>query len=422
MKITDVKARQVLDCRCRPLVEVDVVLEDGTVGRGAAPTGSTVGLHEAFVLRDRDPREYDGLSVRTAVDKVTAVLGPAIIGMDVDDQSAIDRRMIDLDGTADKRVLGGNSIYSTSIAVARASAAVRGIPLYEKFAGGAISSIPVPCFNMINGGRYGDLTQPFSEFIVIPYRADSISHAVEMAVRLFGRLETILAKYSGRTPRVANSYGYAAPSSDPDLVLGLIQDAVDDVGYTDKFVFALDCASSEMYDQETETYLLMDERVTADELIDYMADLTSRRNLAFVEDLLDEDAWDDYPKAVARIPRTLLLGDDLIATNRERLQKAVEMKAVHGFILKPNQVGTVTEALDAYWYAMENQLVAIASGRSGGVINDAVMDFSVGLGVPIHKTGAPRSGERIEQLNFLMRAAESAPDAHLADITTTVRF
>lgn len=426
MKIASITARQLLDCKTRPLVEVEVTTQDGRVGRGAAPTGISVGAHEAVALRDNDPAEYAGMSVHRAVDAVLSTIAPALVGADVSDQAAIDDCLIGLDGTPDKHALGANAIYSTSIAVLRAAALVQGLPTYEHLRRSLdrppLTTIPIPAFNMINGGRYGDILQPFNEFIVMPYRAPSIYAAVEMSVRLFGILADLMTERLGRRPGVANSYGFIAHSSDPRLVLEVLADAVERAGYGDVMAFALDCASSEMYDPETETYELNGARVSSEELIDYTKRLSEDFPLVFVEDLLDEDDWDGYPRAVQALSRTMILGDDLIVTNRDRLERAIDAVAVDGFILKPNQVGTITEALDCFQVAEHNGLITVPSGRSGGVIDDIVMDLSVGLSAPFQKTGAPRSGERIEKLNFLMRAAERIPNCLLADVPSLVRF
>lgn len=420
--IKSVRARQIVDCKCRPMVEVDVVTDDGYIGTGCAPTGSSVGRAESFVLRDNNPKEYHGLSVHKAVDNVNNIIGPAILGMDVMDQNAVDRVMIELDGTPLKENLGGNAIYSVSIAVFRAAAAVKRIPLYEHIAGGGIKTVPIPSFNVVNGGHYENLTQPFNEFIIMPYGADNIEHAVEMGINTFHELENVLHKYLGHKPMVASSYGYAAPSEDPEVVLELITEAINNCDYTGKIGFAFDCASSEMYDRESNTYLLKGKRVSADELIAYVKYLTEKFDFVFIEDLLDEEDWESYPKAVKEITRTNILGDDLIVTNLERLSKAYELNAIHGFVLKPNQVGTISEAMDTYKYAVHYDLLTVPSGRAGGVIGDVVMDFAVGLQVGFIKNGAPRSGERIDKLNFLMRACDCNKGCRLSNISSILKF
>lgn len=422
MTIAAVHARQLIDCKCRPLVEVEVTTTSGVSARGAAPTGLSVGRHEAAVLRDGDPKEYHGLSVHQAVRNVEEVIAPALIGREIADQRGIDECMIALDGTEYKERLGGNAIYSTSIAVARAAAAQQGQEFYQVLADGPIRTVPVPSFNMINGGNCGDFVQAFNEFLVMPYGARSIFEAVEISIDLFNQLPGILKRKLGRTPQVASSYGFVAPSPDPAEVLGILQEAVDELGYRQEMAFALDCASTEMYSAERGSYQFMGREVSAAELVEVARSLTEQFNLVFIEDLLDEDDWDGWQLAQRKLSRTLLIGDDLIVTNRDRLARALELDCVAGFVLKPNQVGTMTEALDCYHFGVDHGLLAIPSGRSGGVVDDVVMDLSVGLQVPFQKNGAPRSGERIDKLNFLLRVAEKNPEAVLSDVPALVRF
>ena len=421
--IKKVVARQLLDCKCRPMLEVEVHTEGGTVGVGSAPTGSSVGKHESVVLSDNDLEHYHGMTVYRAVQMVNEVIGPAIIGMEVTDQRAIDTCMIELDGTDNKKILGGNSIYSVSLACLRAAALTCGQPLYVYINGQTPKKLPIPTFNVINGGRYGRLVQPFNEFLLVPYGAESMEEAVEIGVRVFQELETTICHYqNGGMPLLGGSFGYAAPSEDPERVLELMQAAAEACGCGGRIVYALDCASSEMYDRNTETYLLNGRRVTNEELIDYVKRLSRKFPFLFVEDLLDQDDWTGYVKAHKELENTYLIGDDLIVTNRKRLEKACSLNAVDGFILKPNQVGTITEAMDTYRYGKEKKLIAIPSGRSGGVIGDVVMDFSVGLQAPIQKNGAPRSGERIDKLNYLLRVASRYPDAEITSGREIARF
>src|ERR1700759_1976562 len=399
MKIASVGARQVLDCKARPLLEVEITTDTGYVGRGAEPTGTSVGAHEAFVLRDGDRSEYNGLSVHQAVAAVTDEIGPVLVGAELDDPRSLDRVMIELDGTPDKHRLGGNSIYSTSIALLRAASAGAGGPTYT-YVGALLgleppTTVPAPSFNMINGGRYGDIFQAFNEFLVVPYRADSIESAVEKGVSLFGVLGELLARRLGRAPLIASSYGYVAPSSDPRVVMDVLAEAVERAGCADIMAFALDCASSEVYDKSTQTYAFNGERVTAEALIDYARALSEDFPMVFIEDLLDGDDWDGFTKAVQTIDRSIILGDDLIVTNRDRLETAVTTSAVDGFILRPNQVGTIAEALDCFEYASQNAILPIRWGGWGVVMGDVVMDLAVGRGAPSQKNGAPRSGERI---------------------------
>ena len=419
--IKSVKARQMLDCKCRPMVEVDVITNNGAFGRGSAPTGVSVGHYEAFVLRDNDPGSYNGMSVHKAVNNVNQIIAPAIIGLNVADQKAIDQRMIELDGTTDKSSLGSNSIYSTSIACFRAAADAKNMPLYE-YIGNDVSSVPIPSFNMINGGKYANLTQAVNEFIVMPYKADDIDEAVEIAVRVFQRLDHVIKKNTGAEPGIGSSYGWIAPSEDPEIIFSLIQEAIDDCGYTKKCAFAIDCASSEMFNDTTGTYYMNGNNLSTAEMVQYMKGLTERWNLVFIEDMLDENDWDGYALAHQLIKRTLLVADDLTVTNKDRIEKACKTNSIDGFVLKPNQVGTITEALEAHEFAKARGLFSIPSGRSGGVIGDVVMDLAVGLKVDFIKNGCPRSGERIDKLNFLMRVSNMHNGCRMSDISSKVKF
>lgn len=421
--IETIRARQILDCKARPVLEVDVITQGGCMGRAAAPTGTSVGMYEAFILRDGDENEYDGLSVHGAVRMVEDIIAPALQGIDVCDQEKIDRRMITLDGTKDKHKLGGNSIYSVSAACLRAAAACAGQPVYRYLAGHALKTIPLPTFNVVNGGNNRGIRQAFNEFILAPYKAESVDEAVAMAVQVYRRLEKVIPRYcKNAEPFLGGSYGWAAPSKDPETVLNLIQEAVEQCGYTDRMAYCLDCASSEMYDKENGTYELNGSRVTSEELIQYMKMLTEKIPLLFVEDLLDENDWDGFERAHKTLTRTNLIGDDFIVTNRERLEEACNRKAIDGFILKPNQVGTLTEAMDTYRFAEQRGLLTIPSGRSGGVVGDIVADLSLGLETSISKNGAPKSGERLDKMNSLLRASSENPGSRPADLSRLIRF
>lgn len=421
-KIKSVHARQLIDCKCRPLVEVEVVTEDGAVGCGSAPTGSSVGMYESFVLRDGNPQEYNGLSVHKAVANVNEIIAPALIGREVENQAELDVVMIELDGTEDKRRLGGNAIYSTSIACLRAAAAHHRTPLFAYIAKGNLAHVPIPSFNMINGGYNAGIRQAFNEFIMMPFRADSIFEAVEIAVKVFQTLGPVIRQYTRKEPLVGASYGWCAPSENPEECLKLMQEAIDRCGYTEKCAFALDCASSENYNKNSQMYYYNGHEVPAEELIENARQLTERYPFVFIEDLLDENDWEGFRKAHSSLSRTLIVADDFTATNKARLERAIAMDSIDGFILKPNQVGTITEALQAYELARQKGLIAIPSGRSGGVIGDVVMDLAVGLQVPFIKNGCPRSGERIDKLNFLMRIADSYPGCTMSNIDRLVRF
>ncbi len=421
-KIKKIAARQVLDCKARPMLEVDVYTEDGDMGRGSAPTGTSVGMYEAYVLRDGDQNEYNGLSVHKAEAAVRDVIAPALLGLDVRDQQTIDETMIALDGTADKRTLGGNSIYSVSVACFRAAAAAAKQPVYAYLAGETLQSIPLPCFNIMNGGKNGGVVQAFNEFMLAPVGAKSVEEAIEMAVLVYDRLGGVVSRYlKGEKPLIGGSYGYAAPSDDPAVALSLMAEAVEECGYTEKMAYALDCASSEMYDAKTNTYELKGKRVSAEDIIACVKKLSEDFRLLFVEDILDENDWDGFAKARRELSRTNLIGDDLTVTNLEKLRKAREMSAIDGFILKPNQVGTLTEAFRAGDYAKEQGWLVIPSGRSGGAVGDIVGELSLGLHTAVSKNGAPRSGERLDKMNMLLRA-KSETGAPLHSLQGILKF
>lgn len=419
-KIKDIVARQLIDCKCRPMIEVDVITEGGSIGRASAPTGSSVGKYESYVLRDNNPGEYNGLSVHIAINNINNIIRPALIGMDVTDQRAIDSLMIHMDGTPNKSTLGGNTIYSVSVACIRAAANIMNMSLY-KYIAPKLTTIPIPSFNFINGGNYGSITQSFNEFIMIPYKAKSIFEAVEIGVILFQELGKVISNSFGEA-NIGHSFGWAAPSDDPEVIMELMQEAVNICGYNDKVGFALDCASSEMYNSTSQTYFLKGKQVDSNEIITLIKKMNDRYNFVFVEDILDEDDWNGFTKAVKELPRTIILGDDLIVTDIERLKKAHYENAANGFIFKPNQVGTLTEAFDAHNFALNHNMITVPSGRSGGVVGDVIIDLAVGLQVGFIKNGAPRTGERIDKVNFLMRVASEYPHMRLYDLSKHLPF
>ncbi len=423
-KIKNIKARQILDCKARPMLEVDVYTDNGFVGRGAAPTGTSVGEYESFIIRDNDPNEYSGMSVHKAARIVEEIIAPKLIGKNVCDQKDIDETMLALDGTPNKTRLGGNSIYSVSVANLRAAAATKHMPVYEYLSGTPIKNIPLPTFNVINGGRYKHLTQAFNEFIIAPYRAKTVEEAVSIAVSVYQRLESVIMHYqkNGEPPRIGGSYGWAAPSNDPEEVLKLICQAVDECGFTDKVAYCIDCASSEMYDNATNTYELKGKRVYAEDIIEEVRYLCQKFNIIFVEDILDENDWDGFEAAHKLLTKTNIIGDDFIVTNVGRLKKAYERNCIDGFILKPNQVGTITEALCTHNYAIDHGLLSIPSGRSGGAVGDVIADISIGLQSKISKNGAPKSGERLDKINTLLRVSSEKQNAGICDLTSVIKF
>ena len=422
-RIRAVCARQIFDSKDRPIIEVDVVTEAGALGQGSASIGTSVGMYEAVVLVDNDPGRFDGMSVYKAIDNVNRIIGPAIIGMDVTDQEAIDRRMIELDGTPNKARLGGNAIYATSIACLKAAARISEQPLYRYLAGGELKTLPIPTFNSINGGRYGDFFMGIQEFTFCPYRAESMAEAVEIAMEVFPMVGKVIGEYQkGQPAKVGHYYGWQPPTEDPEITMELLHEAVRRCGFEDKVAYALDCASSEAYDDKTGTYYMNGRQLTTDEMIAFGKKMSERYNFLYIEDLLDENDWEGYRKAMKEISRTILIGDDFIVTNESRLRRAYEEEAIGGFIFKPNQVGTITESLEAHKFAKEHGMITVPSQRGGGVIDDVVMDLCLAMQVPAVKNSAPRSGERIYACNMLYRAADENPGAKLFDYGSIQKF
>ena len=423
-KIKKIHARQVLDCKARPAVEVDVITEHGYSGTGCAPTGTSVGSYESFIIRDNDPNHYFGMGVQKAVRIVNEDIAPALIGMDVCDQKAIDETMILMDGTPNKEKLGGNNIYSVSIACMKAAASSQNMETAEYIActRSPIKTLPVTSFNLINGGKFATHTMPFNETMLVPYKASSVEEMVEIGVCTFQMLKTVIKEYYHVEPTVGASYGWVFPTNDPEDNLKMLAEAVNRCGFSDKVGYAFDCASSEMYNRKDNTYELKGKRVSSEDIISYVKNLTERWDLVFVEDLLDENDWEGFSAAHKALTRTIVIGDDFIATNPDRLKKAVETKCIDGFILKPNQIGSLTEAFTAFDYAKANNIVGIPSGRSGGVLGDIVADLAVALQVPFMKTGCPKSGERIAKINYLLTLQDRHPEYSLADLGNIVRF
>ncbi len=403
-KIKSVKARQVLDSKGRPVVEVDVMTEGGHLGRAGASTGSSVGKNESFVLRDNDPDNCGGLSVWKAVDNVNYIIAPEIIGMDVEDQAAIDKKMIELDGTKYKTNLGGNAIYATSAAVAYAAAAQNKKPLYQYVAKKPIEYMFSLAANVVNGGIYGKDVLAFQEFMIIPHSIDSAAESTRIIVEVFQRLERIIAKYNGFV-HMGNYSGYGAPSDDPFVVMEMIYEAVKSLGYEQNVVFGLDCASSEFFNVDKGLYEYRAGLVDSDELISVVSNLCEEFPIAFVEDILQEEDFEGYVVANQKI-NSVVIGDDFLCTSLDRATKAVEMGATRGMIFKPNQAGTITEALAAADYLIEHDMLVIPSGRAGGTLDSPDKEIGLALGCYCVKAGAPRSGSRTASYNFAIRTEE----------------
>ena len=422
-RIRSIHVRQVMDCKFRPVLEAAVVLECGITGQGAAPTGTSVGSYEAEVLRDNDKERFHGLSVFQAIENVNTVIAPALKGMDIMDQRAIDERMIELDGTMNKSRLGGNAIYSVSIACLRAAAEVQKKSVYQVVAGEPLKTVPLPTANSIIGGPYANYTVCFQEFTFCPYKAKDMTEAMEIIFHVHREIGEVFSReWGGQPAPIGNSHGWMPPTEDPEEIMQMLSEAVKACGYEDKTAYALDMASTEMYDKDTDTYYLNGRQISAEEQIVYVRKMTEKYPFLFIEDVLQENDWEGYRKATEEITRTILIGDDLTITNPALLKKAYEEKAVQGFIFKPNQIGTITEAIEARKYAKEHHMLTIPSQRGGGTIWDVVIDLGVGLEAEACKSCAPRGGESVYAMNCIYRASQENPDATMFDFTSFVRF
>ena len=405
MTIVAVKARELLDSKARPIVEVDVWTADGVMGRGSSPCGTSVGRHEAVVLRDHEKR-YGGLGVRQAIRNVEEVIFPAIKGESVLDQRRLDDRMIDLDGTPNKARLGTNAIYSVSIAVARAAAASLRQPLFRYLGGEGATLLPVPMFNMVNGGKYGPVRMEIQEFLLIPVGAGSYAEAQRMGVEIFCALGEVLSHRYGRDRTSTGSYaGHAAPTSEPDEILDCMIQATEAAGYGGLCRLGLDCAASHFYEARQRFYRFRGREAGRDQLIQYFEALSRSYSLLLLEDPLEEDDFDGYAEITKRVP-SRIVGDDFFAMNLERLKRGVSLGAANGMILKPNMVGTISEALVAARYAAANGYLVVGSCRAGGTVDDPIPEVAVATGAPLIKLGAPRTGERVGLQNCLLRVEE----------------
>jgi enolase len=420
-EIVKIRAREVLDSKARPMVEVDVLTAAGALGRGASPCGTSVGRHEAFVLRDGDGR-YGGLGVRKAVRNVREVIGPALIGKDSLDQQAVDHCMISLDGTADKSRLGANAIYSVSIAVAQAAAASAGLSLFRYLGGAGACRLPVPMFNMINGGATYDASTEFQEFILVPAAAKSFSEALRMGAEIYLKVgDAIRRRFGSNAVQPGQAAGYAAPTAEPEVILEMLLDAAEAAGYGGGCKVGIDCAASHFYDPEKQAYRFRGEWANRDDLIGVIASLAGSFPLFLVEDPLEEDDFEGFAE-ITRQLGLLIVGDDLFVTNLDRLKKGVALGAANGVVLKPNMVGTLSEAIETAAYAREKGYCIVGSGRAGGG-EDPVPEVVVAVGAPVVKFGAPRTWERISKQNCLLRIEEELGETALyagSDLFTRV--
>lgn len=419
LPITDIYAREILDSRGNPTIEVEVLAGDEFCGRATVPSGASTGQFEALELRDIEER-YGGLGVEMAVDHVNARIAPAIIGMNIFDQAEIDEVLIQLDGTKDKSNLGANAILGVSMAVARAGAASLGLPLYAYLGGVNAKRLPVPMMNIINGGKHADNSIDIQEFMILPVGASSFKEGLRMCAEVYHTLKKLL-KDAGFSTAVGDEGGFAPNLPDAKAALRWIKNAVEKAGYqTGKDIcFALDIAATELYDQKFKKYVFEGEKTeqgeavvrSAEELIDYYEELLEKFPIVSLEDPLDEEDWDGWELLTTRLGLNVqLVGDDLFVTNTKRLQKGIQRKAANAILIKVNQIGTLTEAFDAIEMAKTSGYRTIISHRSGETVDSFIADLAVAFNAGQIKTGAPCRSERVEKYNQLLRIEERLAD------------
>lgn len=405
--IVDVYAREVLDSRGNPTVEVEVWTEDGAFGRALVPSGASTGAFEAVELRDGDKGRFLGKGVMKAVDNVNNIIAEEVIGMDVFEQGAIDKLMIQLDGTPNKGKLGANAILGVSLAVARAAADELGIPVYEYVGGVNSKTLPVPMMNILNGGEHADNNVDIQEFMVMPVGAKSFKEALRMGAEIFHNLKSVL-KSKGLNTAVGDEGGFAPNLSSNEEALKTIVEAIEKAGYKpgEEVMLALDVAATEMYDVDKKVYNLAGEGriLTGNEMIDYYEELVNKYPIISIEDGLAEEDWDGWKLLTERLAKKIqLVGDDLFVTNTERLKKGIELGIANSVLVKLNQIGTLTETLDTIEMAKTNGYTAVISHRSGETEDTTIADLSVATNAGQIKTGAPSRTDRVAKYNQLLR-------------------
>ncbi len=416
LAIEFVQGRQVLDSRGNPTVEVDVILEDGTLGRAAVPSGASTGEHEAVELRDGDKSQYLGKAVTKAVDNVNGKIAPELIGLDPRDQEAIDSLMIEMDGTPNKAKLGANAILGVSMAVAKAAAEASGLPLYRYLGGTSARTLPVPMMNILNGGKHADNNVDFQEFMIQPWGFDSFGTALRAGVEIYHSLKKVLGK-SKLSTAVGDEGGFAPDLKDNEDALKLIGEATTAAGYEfGKQVFvALDPAASELWDAEKKGYKFFKSDpgriLRPEEMVDYWAKWCEKYPIRSLEDGCAENDWDGWKKLTDRLGKKVqLVGDDLFVTNVKFLEKGVKTGTANSILVKVNQIGTLSETFAAVNLAMRNGYSAVLSHRSGETEDATIADIAVATNCGQIKTGAPARSDRVAKYNQLLRIEEQLGD------------
>ena len=412
--IISVYGREILDSRGNPTIEVEVVLEDGSLGRAGIPSGASTGAFEAVELRDGDKSRYLGKGVLTAVKNVNEIIAPEVIGMDALDQVAIDKTMITLDGTPNKAKLGANAILGVSIAVAKAAAISRNIPLYQYIGGTNAKTLPTPMMNILNGGSHADNNVDIQEFMILPVGPATYHEALRMGTEVYHALKGVLNK-KGLATGVGDEGGFAPNLGSNEEAIQIIIEAIEKAGYKagKDIMLGLDVAASSFYNKEKNVYDLVGEGVekTTDQMIEYYAELVDKYPIISIEDGLDEEDWAGWNKLVAKLGSKIqIVGDDLFVTNTERLSRGIKEKSANSILIKLNQIGTLTETLDAIEMAKRAGYTAVVSHRSGETDESVIADLAVAVNAGQIKTGAPARIDRVAKYNQLLRIEEMLDD------------
>jgi enolase len=410
--IADIVAREILDSRGNPTVEVDVYLEDGTVGRAAVPSGASTGAYEAVEMRDDDKDRYLGKGVLQAVDNVNTLIAPELVGLNAMDQVGIDQFLVDLDGTPNKGKLGANAILGVSLAVARAAAESLGMSLYQYIGGVNAKTLPVPMMNILNGGKHADNNVDIQEFMVMPVGAKTFSDALRMGAEIFHNLKSVL-KAKGYNTAVGDEGGFAPNLKSNEEAVQVILEAIEKAGYKagqDVYI-ALDVAATELWQEGSYALEGEGKTLTSEQMIEFYEDLVSKYPIISIEDGLSEDDWDGWRKLTDRLGKKVqLVGDDLFVTNTEKLAQGIEQSTANSILIKVNQIGTLTETLDAIEMAKRAGYTAIVSHRSGETEDSTIADIAVATNAGQIKTGAPSRTDRVAKYNQLLRIEEELDD------------
>ena len=409
--ITDVHARQILDSRGNPTVEVDVITENEVVGRAAVPSGASTGKHEAVELRDGDKGAYLGRGVLKAVSNVNDIIADQIIGLPVSEQTHIDHMLISIDGTENKNKLGANATLAVSMAVAKAAAQEAKLPLYRYLGGVNASTLPMPLMNILNGGAHADNKIDFQEFMIVPRGASSFSEGLRWGVEVFHQLKSVLKK-KGYSTNVGDEGGFAPDIQSNEEAIETVLAAIEAAGYKagEQIAIAMDAASSEMYDEKTQTYKFYKSSgkvISSDEMVAYWAEWVNKYPIISIEDGMAEDDWSGWKKHTESIgSKCQLVGDDLFVTNVKRLQQGIDQGIGNSILIKVNQIGTVTETINAVHLAQQNGYTSIMSHRSGETEDTTIADLAVALNCGQIKTGSASRTDRMAKYNQLLRIEE----------------